>query len=113
MNVLHHHLEAVEATSFRDLDFSAESLSEVFINDSIGCSEESKNVLNEVSLVVIKSLPIFNVSGEIHFFGSPEGSLLIFVHLPNVVVLDWKNDESVGVFFEKGFRKRTLGLSEV
>ena len=52
MNIFHHHLEAVEATGFWHLDFSAEPLSQVFENDAITCGEESENVLYEVLLIL-------------------------------------------------------------
>ena len=41
MDVLHGHLETVEATSLWDLNFSHKSLSEILKYDTIGGSEES------------------------------------------------------------------------
>ena len=56
VNILHHDLETVEATSLRNLDFTAEALDKVLIDNSVGCSEESKDMGNEVSLIVIESI---------------------------------------------------------
>ena len=44
VDVLHHDLETVEATSLRNLDFCAEALDEVLVDDAIGGSEEGQNV---------------------------------------------------------------------
>lgn len=53
-------------------------------------------------LIIRKLLPIFQILSKINFFGGPEASHLLFVHLPDIVVLDGKNDKSVWIFFEKG-----------
>ena len=44
VDVLHHDLEAVEAASFRYLDFRAEALDEVLVDNAIGCCEECEDV---------------------------------------------------------------------
>ena len=69
----HHDLETVEALGLGSLDFGRKSLDEVLVDDTVRlgsvlkhsnggttyCSEESKNVLDEVSLVVVQLvLPI-------------------------------------------------------
>ncbi len=113
MNVLHHHLEAIEASCLWDLDFSTESLSEVLVNDTVGGSEEGENVLDEVSFVVSELLPILNVGGEIDLLGCPEGCHLVLVHLPDVVILNRKDNESVWVLFQKWFWEHALSLGEV
>lgn len=56
MNVFHHDLEAIKAASLGYLDFAAETLNQVFVNNSIRCSEERKNVRDEVSFVVVQSV---------------------------------------------------------
>jgi hypothetical protein len=101
VNVLHHHLEAVEATSLRSLDLSHEALSEVFENDTVGGGEESKDVLDEMFLVVIQFLPVLNVLGEIDFLSGPESGFLVLVHLPDVVVLDGEENKAVRVLLKK------------
>jgi len=56
-------------------------------------------MLDEVSLVVVQFLvPVYLVLSKIDLIDSPEASHLIFVHFPNIVVLNWQNDESVWVF---------------
>ena len=86
VDVLHHDLETVEATSLGDLDFTTEALDKVLVDNSIGCSEECKDVGNEVSLVIIESVvPVVKILGEINLFGGPERSLSLLVHLPDLL----------------------------
>ena len=73
MDILHHYLKAVEASCLWYLDLSTESLNEVLIDDAIRCSEECKNVRDEVSLVVIQAIvPVVQVLGEINLLSCPE-----------------------------------------
>ena len=113
MNILHHHLKSVETSGLWDLYITHKSLSQILKNNTIRSSEEGKNILNEVSLVVVESLPVFNVLSQIDFFCCPKTGHLVFVHFPDVIVFDWKNDESVGIFLKKGFWKWALSLGAV
>ena len=88
MNVLHHHLEAIEASSLRNLNLGGKSLSKVLKHNSVRSSEEGENHFNEVSLIVIKLLPVLEVLSKIDFFSGPEAGHLVFVHLPDVVISD-------------------------
>lgn len=88
MNIFHHHLEAVEASGLRDLNFSHESLSKVLKNDAVRGCKEGQYILNEMLLVVAEGGPVTQVTAKINLVDSPEASHLVFVHLPNVVVLD-------------------------
>ena len=101
MNILHHHLETVESSSLWDLDLCHESLSKVLKNNTITGSEESKNVLDEMFLVISEVSPIFKISTKIDLFSSPEASLLILVTLPDIIILDWKDDKPVRVILKK------------
>jgi len=51
VNVFHHHLEAVEASGFGNLDFGAEALGKVFQNNTVRGSEESEYVLDEMFFI--------------------------------------------------------------
>ena len=51
VNVLHHDLEAVEATCLCSLYFVGETLNKVFVDNAVRCGEESENVGNEMLLV--------------------------------------------------------------
>lgn len=104
MDVLHHHLETIEATSFWDLDFSHESLSQVFKNDTIGSCEECKDHFDEMPLFILKLFPVLNICCQIDFFSGPEASHLLFVKLPYIIVFDWEDHKSVWVFLEKWLR---------
>ncbi len=111
MDVFHHHLKAVKAASFRDLDFCCESLGKIFEHNTIRSSKESENMLDEVLFVLGEFFPILNILSKINFLSSPESSFLVFVHPPNVMVLNRKEDEAVRVLFKKRFWERSLSLS--
>ena len=53
VDVLHHDLKAVEASSLRYLYFAGESLDQVLVDDAIGGCEEGEDVGDEEALVVI------------------------------------------------------------
>ncbi len=112
MDVLHHHLETIEATSFWNLDLSHESLSEIFEDDTIGGSEEGKHMLDKVLLVDTQLLPVLNVLSEVDFFSGPEGSLLVLVHAPDVVIPDREQHKAVRVLLQKRLGKGSLGLAD-
>jgi len=67
-------------------------------------------VLDKVLLVLIELLPILDVLGEVDFLSGPESSLLVFVHLPDVAVLDREKDEAVGVLLKKRLLEWALSL---
>jgi len=100
VNVFHHYLEAVEASGFGNLDFGAEALGKVFQNNTIRGSEESEYVLDEMLFVRCELLPVFHVKPEVDLVNGPKVSHLVLIHLPNVLVLDRKDDEAIGVFFK-------------
>lgn len=110
MDVLHHHLEAVEASGFGNLDFGHEPLGKVFEDDTIGGSKEGQYILNEVLLVVVKFLPVEDVNSKVDLVYGPEAGHLILVHFPDVGVLDGQDNEPVRVIFEKRLRKSSLSL---
>ena len=88
MNVLHHHLEAIEAASFRNLDLSGEALCQVLQNNSIRGSEEGQYMVDKVLLILLERLPVLTVLVKVNLVYSPETGHLILVHLPNVMILD-------------------------
>jgi len=51
VDVFHHHLEAVEASGFGNLDFGAEALGEVFQHNTVRGGKESEYVLYEMLFV--------------------------------------------------------------
>lgn len=113
MDVLHGHLESIEAPGLWDLNLGHEPLSEVFENNTVGGSKESEHVLDEVLLTFVKLVPIFQILTKVNFLGGPEASHLVLVHLPDVLVLDWKDHESVGVVLQEGLWKTAiLGLTQ-
>ena len=95
MDVLHHDLEAVEATSLRDLHLGAEALDKVLVDDAIRGSEEGKDVRDEETLVVVEALvPVVKVLGQVDLLCGPEGSLGLLVHLPDLFYMSAYVDAS-------------------
>ena len=85
VDVLHHDLEAVEASSFRNLDLSTETLDQVLVDNSVRGSEEGEDVGDEITLVIVESVvPVVEVLGQINFLSSPEGCFGFLVHLPDL-----------------------------
>ena len=111
MNILHHHLETVEAACFGYLNLGHESLSEVLKNDTIRGRKEGKDMLNEVLLTIIELLPVLDILSEVDLLSCPEGRLLVFVHFPHVTVLNGEKHKAVGVLLQKRFREWGLCLS--
>ena len=106
MDILHGHLEPVKAPRLWDLDLRHEPLSQVLQDDTVGGSEKGEHVLDKVLLTLVKLVPIFQILAQIDLLGGPEASHLVLVHLPYVVVLNRKDDESVGILI-----KDWLGVS--
>ena len=66
-------------------------------------------MFDEVTLVVVELVvPIDDVCSQIDFFGRPKARLRLLVVVPNIVVLDGKKDESVGVVFQDRFYHRCV-----
>ena len=85
MDVLHHDLEAVEASRLRDLYFARESLDEVLVDNAVGGSEEGEDVGDEEALVIVQAVvPVVEILGEIDLLCGPERSLGLLVHLPDL-----------------------------
>lgn len=64
VDVLHHDLETVEESGLWDLDFTAEALEEVFVDNSVRGSEESEDVGDEVTLVIVELVvPVVEILG--------------------------------------------------
>jgi len=108
VNVLHHHLETVEASSLGNLDFGAESLGKVFQNNTVRSSEECEDVLDKMLFIGSESQPVFRILAQVNLINGPKGGHLIFIHFPNVLVLDGKDDEAVWVFFQQRLWKDPL-----
>jgi hypothetical protein len=103
MDVLHHDLESIEAASLGDLDLGAESLNEVLVNNAIRGGKEGKDMRDEELLILSQAVvPVVKILGQINLLSSPERSLVLLVHLPDLMVLDGKEDEAVRVLLEEG-----------
>ena len=86
--IIHHNLKAIEAASLGSLYLIAKSLKEVLVHDTIRRGEESKDMADEVTLIIVEFiLPVVHVLGEVHLLCGPEGSLGLLVHLPNLATM--------------------------
>ena len=96
MDVLNHDLESIEAASLSNLDLSTETLKQVLVDNAIRGSEESKDVGDEVSLVIVQTVvPVVQVLGQVDLFSSPERSFGLLVHLPDLSCRKKQNVNSV------------------
>lgn len=87
MNVLHHDLKAVEAASFRNLDFTGEALQEVLVDDTIRGSEEGEDMGDEIAFIIVELVvPVVEIFRQVDFLSGPEGSLSSLVCCPDLVV---------------------------
>ena len=68
-------------------------------------------MLDEVLLLLLELLPVLEIIAKIDFIHCPEESHLLLVHLPNVVVLDWEDDEAIWVLLEQWLWQNLLSLS--
>jgi hypothetical protein len=86
VDILHHDLESIEAASFWDLNFTAEPLNKILINDTVRRREEGQDVGDEEAFIIIKAIvPVVEILGEVDLFGRPERSFGFLVHLPDLI----------------------------
>lgn len=103
MDVFHGNLEAIKAPGFRDLNFWAELLCEIFHNNSITGGKECQDILNEMLLVGVEFLPVSEVLNKIDFISSPERSQMFFVHVIDWRVVNGEENKSLVVIFKDWF----------
>lgn len=86
VDIFHHDLETVEASSLWHLNFVAEALEEVLVDNTVRRGEEGKDVGDEVSLVVVESVvPVVKILGEVDLLCGPERCLRFLIHLPDLL----------------------------
>jgi hypothetical protein len=110
VDVLHHHLEPIKASSLSYLNLSGEPLGKVFQYNPIAGSEKGKYMLDEMLLTLVEFFPVFLVLSEVDLLSSPKGRLLILVHLPDIMILNREQHEPIGVLLKQGLRQRSLSL---
>jgi hypothetical protein len=72
VDVLNSYLEAVEALGFRRCDLRCKFAAEVLVDDAIQCSEEGKDMGDEVAFVGSEMVLVCGVGLEVDLFGGPE-----------------------------------------
>ena len=103
MDVLHHDLETIECACFSPADFVGEIHNQVLVDNTIACSKESKDVLEEMLLIFVELFPIFHVLCKIDFFCGPERCSMLLVHSPNIIMLNWEKDKAIKIFLKHWF----------
>lgn len=85
VDVLHHDLETVEASSLGNLNLSAKTLNQVLIDDTVRGGKECQDMGNEIFLVFIEAVvPVVHVLGQVNLLSRPERGLGFLVHLPDL-----------------------------
>jgi hypothetical protein len=54
-------------------------------------------MLDEVLLALVEFFPVLLILSEVDLLSSPEGRLLILVHLPDVMILNREQHEAIRV----------------
>merc|ERR1719509_737883 len=80
VDVFNGNLESIEAAGLWDLNLAHEMFYQIFIDNSVRCSKESKDMFDKVPFIVCQSVPISEVPGQVNFFSSPETGLGLLVH---------------------------------
>ena len=71
-------------------------------------------MLDKMFLVSLQFVvPVFLVLLEVDLVDGPEAGHLILVHFPDVMVLDRKDNEAVGVLLQQRLREDLLSLSAI
>ena len=61
------------------------ALEQVFIDDTVRGSEESEDMGDEVTFVVVHAvIPVMEILRKVHLVSHPERCLGLLVHLPNL-----------------------------
>ena len=88
MHILQHHLEDVEGARLGRLDFGAESLDEILVDDAVGGGKKREHMRDKFALVVIEIFPVADILVELHFFDNPVSVLRLLVERQNVGIFE-------------------------
>jgi len=77
-------LTPIEETSLSCLNLIQKALEQVFVDDIIRGSEESEDMGDEGTFVVVHAvIPVVEILRKVHLLSCPERCLGFLVHLPN------------------------------
>lgn len=97
MNVFDRNLKALETTRFGQGHFTQEIESQVFIHNAIRSCEKSQRLLNKMAFALPEVCPILHIGQKIELFRRPKGGLGLFLHLPNVIMLNGQQHEAIWI----------------
>lgn len=95
MHVLSGNLKAVKETCFRDLHVFHKVECQILIDNPITGCKEREDICDKVSFVVRETLPVLHIAAEVDFLDRPKGSLSLFVHVPNLRVLNREQHKAI------------------
>jgi len=87
---------------------SDSAVDEVLVDDAVAGGEEGQDVLDKVLFALLEAFPVVQVLGQVGFLDGPEGRFGLFVHLPDLRVLDRQDNEAVGVVAKQGLHLALL-----
>lgn len=96
VDVFHGDLKPVKRAGFGQLHVRHEPHRQIFQHDAVAGRKERQNHGNEVALVLVQTVvPVRGVVRQVNLFRAPKAVHLLFVHAPNVVVLDGEQHVAV------------------
>ena len=106
VNGLHLVLYCVEELGLRPLDLTSEAGSEILHDNAVRACKEANDVLNKVALIGSELLPILHILAKVNLLGEPNHSAVILVLLPEISLLDRKENKPIVVLPKHGFWKK-------
>jgi hypothetical protein len=99
MDILHHPLKHIKASHFGVLDFLTEITNKVFQDNTVASCKEPEDVFYEILFVGCKIIPVLSISRKVNLLGGPEGSLVEFIRVPYILVLDREQGKSISRWY--------------
>ena len=106
MDSLQKILAAVEELRLRPLNLTSEASRQILHHNPVRSSEESKNVLDKVTLIVRELLPVLHILAEVNLLRSPEDRHMLLVLRPEILVLNGEDDEPIRILLEERLREQ-------
>ena len=95
MDALNHRLACIEELCLRPLYLSHKTIRQILHHNPVGAGKEANNILNKVTLILTQLLPLSYVLAQINLLRHPEHRHVLLVTIPDILVLNGKDGESV------------------
>src|SRR5690349_12562503 len=103
MDVFDRYLKAIKELGLCVLHFRYEVLCEIFVYNPVAGGKEGQDVCDEMTFAIVQGGPVAQIVTQVYLFRCPETSLGLFIELPDVVLLDRKEHETIFVLPENRF----------